>query len=294
VSRALSTVLPALAYAGQPYSIIQNNAGNGIVCIPLNIVWSNYGCGSAQPNVLINVNLQGITPGTSLVVIGSVRIDNTGCQVPVYVTFADTGFTVVAPPNTIVRENVFTNLLQAQIIAEGFTDGTAPGAMANICFFNAQFEDNVVDAEFNQAQALWLASASITKGSTFKNANFGTPALGDQATGAIVNVTAQVIAQQLLPALASGFYYITFFAINIMGLDVSGSATLTITIYTGSTILFVFRFFNNIRNYNPLIALPCQLKLDAKEAITIDFASGAGYPASGFAEIRAIYTTNPN
>ena len=98
--------------------------------------WQNdYGAGIANPNVNVLVNVAmagGAQP--ALDQIRSVKIDNLGNSAPVYVTFIDTGDTIVAPPNTAVWENVVTNQMIANVILKG-----ADNTVTNTAVFFTNF-----------------------------------------------------------------------------------------------------------------------------------------------------------
>lgn len=177
--------------------------------IPLHFDWISYGAGTARPNVqaLVNANATGGSR-PPLDKIFSVRVDNLGNAVPIYIYFPDTGYTVVCPPNAVTWENVETAQFSLFIIGEGFTDASALAGATDVyvCNFRAL---PFVSFEFQQIAALFKASASISRGGTILNQNFGVPALGDQFTQPLVSVQTDGQEVQVFPVLQQGFYYIT-------------------------------------------------------------------------------------
>lgn len=175
-------------------------------CVALTFDWANdYGASTAKPNIAVPVNIGGGgTTRQKLDNVRSVRIDNLGNNVPVYVNFPDTNYTVVAPPNSIVRENVETGQFAAFVYAEGFTTGQA--GVTAVYFYNyptAPF----VDLEVAQGVTSLLASATITRGNSILNKNFGIPALGDQFLQATVDMTTN--NNVVVFPIQLGFIYIT-------------------------------------------------------------------------------------
>lgn len=177
------------------------------------LTWLSYGAGTVKPNVNTLLSMPNTGNRQLLDKILSCRIDNLNNPVPVYVFFPDTGYTVAAPPNSIVWEPVQTAQFDAWVVAEGFTDGSLIGAdgkpVATAVYLCNFVVPPFLDTEFEQVASLWKASASISRGGTILNQNFGTPALGDQFVQ--VNTVLQNNGQlrPVFPVLSQGFYYIT-------------------------------------------------------------------------------------
>lgn len=154
------------------------------IMVPFN--WaSEYGAGTAVPNVNVLVN---VTEGGAQIPIDqirSVKIDNLGNPAPVYVYFLDTTDTIVAPANTIVWEPVVTNAKIANVILQGASDGAGVG-QTKVYFCNF-FVPPYVNAEINQAVALYKGSPSIQRTNTLQP-GYGPPALGDQAANALLDI----------------------------------------------------------------------------------------------------------
>lgn len=211
--------IPGKPYIGVPFALpahVQNTKfGNQPPLPPTTVAaqidWITYGVSTVNPNMAVGINLginQGGSPRQVIDKILSVRIDNLGNPVPIYVYFPDTNYTIVAKPNSVVWEPVETGQFNAVIIGEGFSTGQVGKTNVYFCNFAAiPFSDD----EFPQAAALWLASASITRGGTIFNQNFGIPALGDQTVqySGFYN-SAGIVANNIWGTpLSSGFIYLT-------------------------------------------------------------------------------------
>lgn len=263
-------------------------------CVGLSFNWaSDYGASTAKPNIAVPINIGG--GGTSrqkLDNVRSVRIDNLGNPVPVYVNFPDTNYTVVAPPNSVVRENVETGQFAAYIYAEGFTTGQI-GSTA-VYFYNypsAPF----LDTEINQGIELWKASASITRGNAILNQNFGAPALGDQTFSNSLDITAANSIGLWNTPKASGFLYITNLSVNVLsaqaGVAQLGQISIESTGISG-VLYTVFYLLQTVANYAPgaFFRTGCQIKLDATETWR---ARNVVNGVTGSVQIVSEFTTNP-
>ena len=208
----MSIVFPPTATSNLAQPLIKGAVSllNPATIQPTSVVakfnWQNdYSAGSANPdvNILVNIAMAGGAQ-QALDQIRSVKIDNLGNSAPVYVTFIDTGDTIVAPPNTAVWENVVTNQKIANVILLG-----ADNTVSNTAVFFTNFiVPNYVDAEISQAVALWKASATISQGANITNQNYGVPALGD-TTISQMNLGLPGPAQPVLFEINTGFFYIT-------------------------------------------------------------------------------------
>lgn len=148
------------------------------VC-PVSIDWNIYWQLAGNPaNVAVSLNLQAASVQASILDrIASVKIDNTGSPNSVYVQFADTGDVVNCPPNCTVTFPCLTNLLNANIIVLGLTQGFIP--TTKLFFYNIALPPSV-DYEISATQTLYKASPTIQRGNTIFNTNYEIPALGDQ------------------------------------------------------------------------------------------------------------------
>lgn len=271
------------------------------VC-PVNIIWNNYWQLAGQPSqVGVAINLQASSVQASILDrIASVKIDNTHSPCPVYVWFPDTNDVVTCPPNTAVTMPCLTNLLNAVVIAEGLTAGNIP--LTTVFFYNVVLAPSV-DAEIDNAVALWLASPTISRGTTILNTNYGTPALGDQ----MVNVTISLVgvgSTIVLPAQASGFYYITSIYLSIVNDhngntpfqsqaiiedSITGLALLNIPYLTPTDAAF------NASNNGALVLYQSSgfnIKLDATHSIV--FVNQVAHTLGGDACITMSYTYQPS
>lgn len=271
------------------------NARDAPGLVPVNIDWNLYWQLAGNPaNVGVNINLQAASvQATILDRILAVKIDNLGSPTPVYVYFPDTGDTVACSANESVIMPVFTNNLNAVIFAIGLTAGNIP--KTRIFFLNFAPPPNL-DPEIANAVALWKASPSITRGNQILNTNFGTPALGDQTIQK--NLLLSAVANQsinLLPVMASGFYYFTNLIIKGY-VSSSAQACDAIVESTGAAgILFDIPFGSTSPSVGVQVDIadiqPMQIKVDATQQwrfrIPQTFVSGS------FCACILNYTFNP-
>lgn len=188
-------------------------------------LWGNYGVGTDNPNVIVSIIIPNKGPNGLLDKIRSVRIDNLGNPVPVYVYFPDTNFTIAAPPNTVIWEDVATNQFTAFVIGEGFTDNQIGNTAVYFCNFK---QNPFINYAFPQSTPLWKASATITRGATIYNQNFGIPALGDQTAQYQVSQGANpgVLASNLFGSpYSSGFIYLTHIDVTVIAGLASGAVS---------------------------------------------------------------------
>ncbi len=205
--------------------------------IALQFNWLNYGASTLNPNINALIDLPGGSARQKLDKIYSCRIDNLGNPVPVYVYFPDTAYTVVAPPNSVVWEPVQTAQFSAWVIAEGFTTGNVGSTAVYLCNFLAP---PFIDYEFEQVASLWKASATISRGQTIYNQNFGVPALGDQTVQYLNVVTTTGVIQNNVwgTPYASGFLYLTHVDFSLTQLDMNAvgpSSTFTAVLESTGT-----------------------------------------------------------
>lgn len=268
------------------------------VAVPVTINWMDYGASTANPNVSILADFE--TPAcTALDQIRSVYIDNLGSSVPIYVYFPDTGYTVSAKPNSEGWYPAFTNAKQIWIIGEGFFTGNIPSTLvlvSNIPLYPS------VNSEIDTATALYLASSNITRGTNIFNTNFGTPALGDQFTSAILNTeTDGQIVRLFQTPRPSGFIYVTSCYVSVQNfLNTSNSVVANNQFFFESTGLAGV-FLATALSVQPsqnipqviLLNIQGQWKLDATQTYQWRNQVESG-DAQGAAVINLSYTTNPN
>lgn len=180
--------------------------------VRIDINWADYWPASQPSDLGIIVNLFGNTVETAkLDRIVSVKIDNVGSTVPIYMQFQDTLDIVTAPPNSSVIMPVMTNAGQIRIYARGLTTGFLPRTSIFVANFMMQAN---VDPEIQVVFPQMLGSPTIQRANAL-TPGFGAPALGDQASSGFTflssagpPVTPQFAT--FLPAVpAGGFYYIT-------------------------------------------------------------------------------------
>lgn len=269
--------------------------------VPVDVIWSAYGADSTKPSVGVTLDL-GIgannQPNSLLDKIASVYIDNTQSNVPIYVYFPSTGFTVTAPPNSSTWYPVHTFDYKANIYGVGFVTGQIP---RTTIFFSNVFVPPYTDYEINQAIALWRASPNITRGTNIFTNGYSVPAVGDQIFSNNLDVFPLGANANILnsPNASGGFFYVTGISMFISG-NVSNNGNLVFVVESvgpsgnlftvkasfGSSAYFNFNVFNK-ENMN--------LKLNASELWRI---RSQGYSAGGAGEINLLtlisYTLNPN
>lgn len=129
--------------------------------VRVDIDWSTYGGGTANPNLSVLVSLDNQQVQNPLDAIRSIYIDNTFSVVPVYVVFPDTLYNVVAPPGAVVMSPVFTNVRQALVYVEGLANGAVP--LTSVHFSNIDRQGYYIPTTqsgeiLNPLNALLLAS----------------------------------------------------------------------------------------------------------------------------------------
>lgn len=180
--------------------------GIATAVVPINIVWSVYGASTLTPNVAVGFDFSA-QAFVSLDQIRSVYIDNLGSSSPVFVTFPDTSYTIVAKPNSEGWYPAYTNSQQFVVTGLGFNSASLP--VTEVLVSNAVLPP-AVNNEIDTSVAYWLASSQITRGTTIYNQNLGTPALGDQFTTAVLNLATDANIQSNLfgTPYTTGFIYI--------------------------------------------------------------------------------------
>jgi hypothetical protein len=273
--------------------------------VPVTINWNTYWQAAGKPaNVGVLFNL--LTSGTiqAIDIINSVYIDNLNSSVPIYVYFFSTGYTAVAPPNSIGWVRCITTDLNVQVFAEGLTAGNIP--TTKLIFSNVSIE-TLQEFEQPSTQQLWLASAMITRGTTIYNTNVGVPALGDQSQSAATSFSASGVLDTLWNTpYDSGFLYLTAASIYLTQATAvgpggtSGSCSVIVE-STGAAGVLIELFYNCSNGAaSPQGQPPAylvnqsgwQLKLDATQTWRIRAANVTNF----ITDITWLfnYTTNPN
>lgn len=195
-----------------------------------------FGSVTANSTLCLNVNLKGNTPQSRrLDAIRSIKIDNTGNSVPIYVRFNDTRDVITAPPFTSVWMPAITNGMEFQVFATGLTFGFIP----NVKIFVANFVVNPnVDPEIQKVFPQYLGSPIVQRTNTL-TPGFGPPALGDQVKNGFFGANNSGGAPQqatILPASTTltNFYYLTAMSINVNQINATNSS--------GGSIPTVFEF----------------------------------------------------
>jgi len=259
--------------------------------IPFTVIWRTYGANTAHPAVAVNVNMQPAQNTLQIDKVKSVYIDNLGVDVPVYVYFPSTGFTVPAQPNSASWYPVITNDWLAVIIGEGFTDASAATTVTRVFFSNMQMAPYVSN-ELLTSVALWKASSVVSKGTGIQNTNYGVPALGDQTSTYIFDLSNPFSTAILATPQPSGFIYITGVTINLLNIQ---SALLGALRFNGSVSGNFLDWFIPVFNTQaPLVVLfnksGMNLKFQATETLSIQNAQPI---TSGLAEMFFEWTSNP-
>lgn len=237
----------------------------------MTIPWRIYDVGASKTAAAVVVNFKsGNAPVVLLDQIRSVYIDNLNNNVPVYVYFPDTDFTVPCKPNATAWMPVIADQQAAVIIGQGFTDNDRD-AVTKVMFTNVMLPP-YVDDELPQSVSLYRASPEIQRGNTIYNSRFAPPALGDQTRQALVNIApAGNLTAMILPAQLSGVYIVT--NILLTGSAITSSITVQLgqafiestgpsgilyqTFFVGASGTVLFDEFLNIQ--------PAQIKLNATE-----------------------------
>lgn len=217
---------PSVAYRGTTYRFpVKQPSGtmpipNSVppsVC-PIFIDWNVYWqlLGGNQENIGVDINIQASSVQASILDrIASVKIDNTNSPNSVYVYFGDTSDVVTCPPYSVVTFPCLTNLLTASVFITGLVQGQIP--QTQIFFYNSLMPP-AVDPEQNFSVSLFKASPSIQIGTSLRNNQFAPAALGDQLAQVAISMTVSGLTGLLLPAQASGSYYITSITLSVVGL----------------------------------------------------------------------------
>jgi hypothetical protein len=160
---------PSFSYIGTVFGQPMQIAGVRGRAVKLSFNWLAYGASSLNQNVVVNIQLSGGSPtqiAPLLDLIRSVYIDNTGSPDAVYVQFPDTGFTIVAQPNSIGWYPVFTNLFAFQVAIFGVTSSNVPSCLMYITNVKV---DAFTDVAVQEVAPQNLASPSLGGGSSLSS-----------------------------------------------------------------------------------------------------------------------------
>jgi hypothetical protein len=288
-------------YIGTPYCRAMKLRGITGQIIPLLFQWISYGASTSKPNINVQVTLQSKEIRNKLDQIRSVYIDNMGSNVPIYIYFPDTQYSIVAQPNSAGWYPAFTNDFVVWVIGEGFFTGSIPET--RILISNLEIVP-AVDIEIQQSVSLWKASPTINRGNNIFNTNFGVPSLGDQTVQATLDLTTLSAVHNLFGTpYSTGFIYINSMYVFTSGVGfgpVQGVASVVIESTGAAGTLFAIPVFgpsNAVSNNwgggnNTVLDIKgCNIKLDATQQY--DFRVAANSAQGGISMIATFtYSTN--
>lgn len=254
-----------LLYA-QQYGLYQRDAAPPMH-VPVFLNWTNYNAAGSIPNAGVQVDLgQGLQGNASLDRVSAVYVDNSDCNVPVYIYFPDTGYTVAVAPGQQLAQNVITTSVKPVIYGLGFTGGAQPLTIV-------YFTNRILQAAQGSDTSFVIPQyyASVFSGNPVANQTpYRTLALGDRMLqaqtpafltaagnptftsvtlvgGALqpsyYNITGSPISSTVsfTPNNAGAYVYITQITLALSGLsvlqEVSGAPTQT-TIAFGGNVFF--------------------------------------------------------
>lgn len=258
--------------------------------VRIDIDWAQYGASSLNQRIGVSVNLlgQGSTQ-IALDYIRSVYIDNTFSNVPVYVQFPDTLFTVVCPPGAVVMSPVATYLQQATIYAEGFTDAALP--KCSVHFMNVEKDGYYLPTDFSiQAEVLALANGNsglVAATPTFNSSLLDTgPLFNDRVLAFVVGYAGQGVNPAIASAVFGGLpLTIAVDTNSTSGTGGSGSAVLymannallsgVLTVNFSANVRFTGFQFYSIRNIDSPIPVVSNFNGASPTSLTMTFVNGA-------------------
>jgi hypothetical protein len=173
---------PTFSYIGafyrQTFQVCAPVNNQPPACAPVLINWALYNNGNgaasgAQTGVNINLLVGGVKP--PIAKIECVYIDNSYSNIPVYISFPDTGFVAAAGANQIVMVPVLTNVLQCTIYAEGFDGISVP--LTRVLLMDKYVAQYVVST---QAAAV---TQSVVTNLSRNQSNSGASSFASQAIG---------------------------------------------------------------------------------------------------------------
>src|SRR6266700_177148 len=286
--------IKTLQYQGMPIPAAVKLADISGMSVPLAISWSDYGAAS-NPSLGVLIDLTPQNTAKALGQIRSVYMDNMVSQNPIYIIFPNTSTVVVIKPFSAGWFPVYTNQLQMTVYGLGFSPvGIIP--LTKILVTNLPIPAST-DIELDQAQQLWLASATISRGNTIYNQNLGVPALGDQFVQAVLDISTNGIVNLFGTPLSSGFIYVTDFNLFVGAQVVAASQCRLFFESTGISGVFMTEDFGvPIATFIPglyIVSSRGNWKLDATQTWRVrnQFLFGN---MSGAARYSFSYTINPN
>jgi hypothetical protein len=283
--------IPVLPFIGQPFRYPLQAARVSKFppsVVPISIDWNTPWQALNKPSQIgIQVNLQAqSTAGAALDIIKSIKIDNSNSTIPIYIQFADTQDVITCPPETIVTEAIYSNLLQFTVYAAGLTTGFIPTTRLQVC--NVELTSNV-DPEVQLTYPQWRGSPTIQR-SNLVTPGFSSPALGDQSVMSAAQMLSNTVIHDLWGTpFAKGFIYLTNIDVTIVKpLTNIGLIEWKIAPADNSSILYQFYVdtsanvpaFAKMLNFSAM-----QLRLDAtKEWLIsgINFGGGSVYVQHAF------------
>jgi len=290
---------PFKPYIGTPYSLPMQIKDLSGKCVPLNFDWAAYGVGPANPNLVVNVNLNANSSAPILDKIRSIYIDNLASAVPIFVQFLDTNFTVVAQPNSAGWYPVFTNNYLFTVSGLGFTTDNIPSTsiyVTNILVY--AYTDN----SLTSVQPQYIGSPFIQGsqgGAAIGTTGFGPPALGDQSEDYSRIITGQGLFNSPAIFPVGWSIYLTSIQLSLFGaVGVSAVSNLTWSISGGGNTLFSGEMAIpnapasgvNIPNIRNLTGMNLRLN-DSTVAWKWASNSAAVLSAGGF-DLSLVYSTN--
>lgn len=284
---------PFIPYIGQFFALPIRIGTLAGFTAPLLIRWGIYGAATAVPNIAVKCDLSVLNVATTLGAIRSCYIDNMASDVPVYVQFPSTGYTVVAQPNSAGWFPVYTGDLQVTVAGSGFITGDIPTTL--ILLTNIPIPASV-DLEIQQSTQLWLASNTISRGNTIYNTNLGTPALGDQTINYFDTPGANVVFRNNLwgTPLSSGFIYLTHVDIKLVYVLAAGTISWVLESTGIAGVLYNLQYSSGTAT--PITATilgpigNMGVKLDATQTWRLRTTGLGGTVALGH---TFVWTTNP-
>lgn len=288
---------PFTQYLGTPYALPMQIKDLSGKCVPLNFNWSAYGVGPANPNLVVNVNLNANSNAPILDKIRSIYIDNLASAVPIFVQFLDTNFTVVAQPNSAGWYPVFTNNYLFTVSGLGFTTDNIPSTLiyvTNILVY--AYTDN----SLTSVQPQYIGTPFIQGaqgGAAIATTGLGPPALGDQSQNFSPLITGQGLFEQILFPVGYSTY-LTAIQLGLFGaVGTTAVSQLTWSIATAGNILFSGKLWIpntagggvNIPNIRSLSGM--NLRLDASK-LYVWTSNSATVLAQGQFDLSLVFSTN--
>lgn len=284
-------------YLGVPYMVPTAMCGRDVKVVPIVIDWSAYNVSSSLSSMGIAVSFVGAGATASLIPrLAMVYIDNTSSNVPVYIRFSDSGQVIVAQPYSAGWYPCLTATFTATIYGVGFVTGQIPITQF---LFSDTFVPPFSALELQQAQVLYKASRSITRGTTIFNQDFSVPAIGDQTTQTTLNLTTNgVTATVMNTPYAAPANFLYLIGLSIFLCNVARASGGVYDLFLESTgaagILFQWNFGVGTAQSNLLMfnQTGMNLKLDAAQTWRLRGDTN-NLNAGSNANCIFIFSTNP-